>query len=80
MARKSKYQKIAEQCDSGVLVADIEFGVKMNKRAKRAILASASSTANLVDEHYIKEKLASVREINKWLPDYIREARERAKN
>lgn len=42
-----------------------------------AIESSVTRGTIFLDEGYIKEKLTSVKQINTWLPKYIREAKER---
>lgn len=71
----NKYQKIAQEATNEILIDDIEYGIKSNNNAKRAIYSSISQGVVRVDEGYIKEKLNAVKDVDKWLQYYIREAK-----
>lgn len=70
---------MAQEAPNLVLIQDVEYGIRANNNAKRAIYASISQGVFRVDEAYIKEKLNAVKDVDKWLQYYIREAEERNK-
>lgn len=76
----SKYQKMAQEALDLILIQDIEYGIRSNNNAKRAIYSSISQGVFRVDELYIKEKLNSVKDVDKWLHYYIRESMDRSKS
>lgn len=61
-----------------ILVDDILYWVRANRNSINAILSSVSYEKRIyVDEWYIQEKMNAVKDINKWLPRYFQEARDR---
>lgn len=75
--RINKYQKMAKEAPNKILIEDIEYGIRANNNAKCAIYSSISRGTLWVDQGYIKEKLNSVIDIDKWLQYYVKEAQER---
>lgn len=80
MARLNKYEKATLEKPNDILIEDMLWYVRENKRAKDAILSSVSNNIVFVDDSYIKEKLKSVETVNQRLLASIYEARKRAKD
>lgn len=72
-----KYEKEAVWCSNEIIIENIEYWINRNNNTKIAIYSSISKPYWRVDENYIKEKLSAVKDVDKWLMYYIKEADKR---